>query len=490
MKRILPVVVLALAVACSDSGPVAPVNPRVTPEADPNFVIGSTVIVSNNNDAGFGSFRGAIDKANANPGIRNVEFLWHVRTVYLKSTVHFSGRQNLTIDGNRATLDGSGVADDTPAFLATGGGDLKFQSLTVRNSKGEGIDVEVPNPLPAGHDLSVKVTLFNVDIIGNKGHGVLINDQDDASAPEPPERPNEAGSPASIDVTVIGSNFLRNGYSVSDRDGLRVNEGGEGDLNFVSSLSTAADNAADGYELDERDNGDVNLYVFGTKFLRNGPFDPSDLDDGFDIDELSGGSIVGKVVASEANWNYEEGFDFNENDFGDLRVDFSFVEASHNREEGIDLEEDDDFPASNIGATGDLVTTMTWVKANGNAVDGGDGGIKIREKQGGNLVVSLSDIVANGNYTSGIFARESSGGDASAAIKRVIANNNMDTNGNGDGIELEGSYSTPTISNATVNSNAGFGVRSDAGTVTLTSVTANANGLGANGGGATFVIVP
>lgn len=486
MKRILPVAVLALAVACSDSGPVSPVNPAVTAEADPNFVIGSTVIVSNNNDAGFGSFRGAIEKANANPGIRNVEFLWHVSTVYLKSTVHFSGRQDLTIDGNRATLDGSGVAMDTPAFLATGGGDLKVQGLKVRNSKGEGIDVEVPNPLPAGHDMTVKVTLFNVDVVGNRGHGVLINDQDDPSAPDGEPAP-DAGSPASLDVTVIGSNFIRNGYSVSDRDGLRVNEGGEGDLNFVSSLATANDNGADGYELDERGNGDVNIYIFGSKFLRNGPFDPADLDDGFDIDEAGNGSIVGKVVASEANWNYEEGFDFNENDFGDLRVDFSFVEASYNREEGIDLEEDDDFPTSNIGATGDLHTTMTWVKANGNGVDGGDGGVKIREKQGGHLVVSLSDIVANSNHTSGIFARESSGGDASATIKRVIANNNTDANGNGDGIELEGSYTTPTISNATLNSNAGYGIRADAGTVTLTAVTANANGLGPNGGGATFV---
>ena len=101
----------------------------------------------------------------------------------------------------------------------------------------------------------------------------------------------------------------------------------------------------------------------------NGRFDPTDLDDGFDIDESDDGSIVGIVFLSSANNNYEEGFDFNENHAGDLRVDMRQVEASGNGEEGIDYEEDDDFAGG-----GDLVTTMVHVTANRNGAIGGDAG--------------------------------------------------------------------------------------------------------------------
>ena len=73
---------------------------------------------------------------------------------------------------------------------------------------------------------------------------------------------------------------------MSDRDGLRVNEGGEGDLTItVRVLALLEDNGADGIEVDERGAGDVRVEMFGTRLTRNGPFDPTDLDDGFDIDE-------------------------------------------------------------------------------------------------------------------------------------------------------------------------------------------------------------
>ena len=71
-----------------------------------------------------------------NPSIDTIQFLFTVRTVYLKSTVEYTGTQPLTIHGHGATIDGSLIVvdpdfepSDPPttdgvALAATGGGDL------------------------------------------------------------------------------------------------------------------------------------------------------------------------------------------------------------------------------------------------------------------------------------------------------------------------------------------------------------------------------
>ena len=95
----------------------------------------------------------------------------------------------------------------------------------MRNSLAEGIVVQVP-PTATG---TIRVSLVNVDIVNNDGHGVLVNDQEDPSTVDGVQ-PDPDGSAATLDVSVINCRFIHNGYSVSDRDGLRVNEGGDGDL--------------------------------------------------------------------------------------------------------------------------------------------------------------------------------------------------------------------------------------------------------------------
>lgn len=369
------------------------------------------VFVTNASDSGTGSFRDAIEQANANPAIRRIHFLGRVETVRLASTVQFSGSQDLTIDGNGATLDGSRMVLVGPAFRAAGGGDLVFSHLTVSDSPAEGLSIEVP--LDAVGTLSV--TLFKVDVINNAGHGVLVNDQADSSTTDGVQ-PDANGSAASVEVTAISSRFIHNGYSVSDRDGLRVNEGGEGDLIITVRNSLAHDNGADGIEADERGAGDVRVDVFNTRVTENGRFDELDLDDGFDIDEYDDGSIVGRIFQLSANDNFEEGLDFNENNAGDLRVDLQQVEAHRNREEGIDYEEDDDFAGG-----GDLVAVMTHVSANGNGVDGGDAGLKIREKGIGNLNVSIDDVETSNNVIGGISVREDDFGNLVSAIVRATS---------------------------------------------------------------------
>ncbi len=449
---------------------------------------GRPVLVTSSANAGAGSFRAAIDRANADPAISLVVFTGRARTVALQSTVVFSGAQALTIEAAGVVLDGAAIGAG-PALLTTGGGDLTILGLTVRNAPAEGIDIEVPATATG----TLRVNLAGVAILANKGHGVLVNDQLDPSTSDGVP-PNPAGSPASIAIALLNTRFEGNGYSVSDRDGLRVNEGGDGDLTFVGRLVSAEGNAADGIELDERGPGNVRLDLWGGRIDRNGIFDPSDLDDGFDIDESGDGSIVGTVAFTTANGNYEEGLDFNENDAGDLRVDLAYVEASGNAEEGIDYEEDDD-----VAGGGDLVTTMIGVRASRN-LPGGDGGVKIREKGAGHLTARLNGVDASENGGAGISVRE----DALGSLTAEIAN--ARTVGNGShGIDVDENRFdqtdavadlTATVTHSESRDNVGAGVRADqqtpgVGVLTLRRVTLTGNGAGATtGNGVAVTTIP
>jgi hypothetical protein len=426
-----------------------------------------TIFVVNANDLGPGSFRHAIDLANTNAAIKRVQFLRKF-TVALQHTVYFNGLQDLTIEGLFSTLDAAGAGGD--AFVANSAGNLTVSNLTVRKATGEGLEVQVP----PGSIGTVRVALFNVAIENNLGHGVLVNDQTD-----PGDTSNQNGSDASVDVVILGSRFEGNGFSAVDRDGLRVNEGGIGDLSIAIKFSTAKANGADGIEVDERGDGNVRVEMFGSGVHGNGSFTSADFDDGFDIDEQGAGDVLGHVFFSSANDNFEEGFDFNENDGGDLRVDMLLVEASRNSEEGIDFEEDDEVDNTGSGG-GDLVTKMDLVKANGNK--GGDAGVKIRERGDGSVDATLRNIETSNNLTRGIQVSERHPGNLVSSVTRAtsLANTNhgIDFDEENDG-DVTAAVADSNASNNGVAAGVA-GVRADeanagGGTATLTNVTLTGN---------------
>jgi hypothetical protein len=452
-----------------------------------------TARVTNANDVGAGSFRAAIATANADPSVGRIEFREGLKPIALAQPIVYTGGQALDILGNGAVVDGAGLDPAVPdAILANGGGNLSVARLTVQSAPQQGLTYEVPAEATG----IKKVVLIGVQILGNDGHGVLINDQVD-----PIDTSNPNGSEASLDVTVLGSRFVDNGFGALDRDGLRVNDGGNGDLNVAISLSRFDHNGADGIELDERAAGNAMFRVTGSQITRNGSFDvtEADLDDGMDVDESGEGALVGKVIASAANDNYEEGWDFNENDAGDFRVDMTLSEASRNLEEGVDFEEDDDFQGG-----GDLVTTLIGIKADGNG-PGGDAGLKIRERGDGNLDATVRGAQTNGNLSGGINVREQGNGDLQVGIERAVASGNglaginireddagnlaatfdrSTTDGNtGHGTDLDENGAgdlTATMSRGSSSSNGGAGVRADQqltglGTLNLTTVTLTGN---------------
>jgi Right handed beta helix region len=429
------------------------------------------------------SFRAAIALANGDRSIRQVQFDEGLGSISLTAPVVYSGGQGLEIVGNGAELDGSGLAASASgAFLANGGGDLLVHELAVSDAPNQGITYQVP----AGSMGVKKVSLVEVQIANNGGHGVLVNDQDNPDVVEG-EPPDPAGSDASLDVTVTDSVFEDNGFSALDRDGLRVNEGAGGFLRAIISGTDVVGNGGDGIELDERGNGDASLSVSRTQVSENGFFDiVTDPDDGMDVDESGPGHLDGTVSDSAAVDNAEEGFDLNENDEGNLIVDMTDAEAVGNGEEGIDLEEDDDFAGG-----GSLTTRLTGITANGNGSLGDtDAGIKVREKGDGNLAASVRDAEANDNLneTSGIQIREDDAGNLTATVDRSTTNDNdnrgVDFDENGDG------NLTATARHGTSSENADAGIRADqggdgTGTLTVLFMTLTGNDEEIDDGGVT-----
>jgi hypothetical protein len=413
---------------------------------------GEAHVTSSAND-GPGSFRAAIALASGNASVTGIVVTPGLGPIELQTGVVYTGEQSLRVLGHDAVIDAGALADATQdALRFETGGDVAVSGLTVRNAPGEGLVYEVPSNASGVN----RVSLADVAVLDNEGHGVLINDQED-----PEDVENSAGSAASLDVSVMNARFAGNGFGALDRDGLRVNEGGAGDLEIVIRNTGATANGADGIELDERGQGDAVFVVSGTQLAENGSFDVTeeDLDDGMDVDESDDGSLVGSVFNSSSNGNLEEGWDFNENNLGNFRVDMAHVAANRNRQEGVDFEEDDgfsDFPAQEWG--GDLAATLNDVTTGANG-SSGDAGLKIRERSAGGITASIRGAQASDNETRGISLREQEAGDLEAAVDWVTAAGN-----DSDGVLLredDGGRLAGSVDGSTTDGNGGDGVEFD-----------------------------
>ncbi len=429
----------------------------------------TTVLVTNSNDSGAGSFRRAAERASDDSSIGTIVFRVGLAPIALASPVVYDGVQSLSVLGAGAVLKGGGFRTLTP-------GNLSVAALTIRDVGDHGLVYEVPGDASG----TKKVSLVGVRILNNGGHGVLVDDQVNPETPDtdPPTPPDPAGSAASLDVKVLASQFAENGFGGFDRDGLRVDEGADGNLSFSVALSSFEHNGADGIELDERGPGNAVFDVTGVTLSRNGDFDttpPIDKDDGMDVDESLDGDLIGRIAASVSNDNFEEGWDLNENNAGDFKVDMTLVEASRNVQEGIDFEEDDDFAGG-----GSLFTVVTGIKTDGNQA-GGDGGLKIREKGVGDLNATVRSAQANGNQTAGISIREDAVGNLTANIDRSRSDGNT-----GHGTDLDENSDgnlTAAVTRGSSATNGGAGVRADQGGAGTGTLNLSAMNLDGNTGG-------
>jgi hypothetical protein len=362
-----------------------------------------TVKVLNNNDSGPNSFRSAIAEANADPAIDRIMFRPGASHIQLQTSVVYSGTQALTIDGRGAVITENG-ADDL--LVANGGGDLDLRNIAFVEALRSGVVVNVPGGDTAREQT---VSLDHVVLHGNGWYGLHFDDQSGGDG-------TGSDSASSLRLNVKHSRITGNNNSViesveSDKDGIRVDEGGEGDVTAVVSHSVFHENSGDGLEIDEIDDGDVEVSVIKSSFNTNGaqPQNPDDLEDGLDVDEAGGGDVWVTIVNTEINENQDEGLDLDEADEGGIYLTTVKMDASGNLDENVKLTQTQDDSASEGG----IVARFRNSTVN-DSVDGD--GIKLEsfdtaDDEGlvGEVLASVQNCVATGNDSDDIQIEAASG---------------------------------------------------------------------------------
>ena len=362
--------------------------------------LADTVYVTDNGDAGPGTFRAAVDAASDDPAIDTIMFASPL-SVTLLTEVHYEGGQDLTILGNGSTLTG-----DCPLASTWGGGlfasysaaSISLSDISFVESCNNGVGVFIPEDASG----EVAITLDNVNIIDSRFHGLYADNQDSTGVyntddvPHPDcEDPHPYDSKAGIVLYVVDSNIDGNGTVFPDGvnwiqpepidcdggeleltgcpfdfDGIRLDDGGQGGIAALAWNSSANGNLADGIEYDERDQGDVLSWAWGLTVAENGDTTA------YPILDCDGDTVE----------DLDDGFDIDEEDSGELYAYFEDILVVDNRDEGLDLDE-----AGNGSAT----VMVDGAVANGNE----DQGVKVDESDNGSLWVSLHDVEANGSLS-------------------------------------------------------------------------------------------
>ncbi len=351
------------------------------------------VVVVDNVDT---TFDDAITQANGDADIGMITFEAGLGTIELDATVEYTGGQDLTIDGNGATIepsDGNEGAFDL--FASTGDADLTLRELTLQDGL-DGIAVEVS----AGATGVVSVTLQDVAVQDCAEFGVHVSDAGDSAA--------------GIDLAVSDSIFTGNGTGATDSDGVRVDETADGHISATVRNSQFDGNGGDGLELDEAGAGDVALSAIHSTFNENGFFDEDDLDDGLDIDEADGGDIRLTMVHSEANGNADEGLDLDEEGDGNMGISLKHVTANGNEDEGIKAGEEND---------GGLSAELKHVEVNGTL---SQEGIALKEEDEGDLDALLVHVTVSESDKDGVEIEEKDDGNLAVTVVRSEFSDNED----------------------------------------------------------------
>lgn len=416
---------------------------------------GSTVRVTSGADDGPGSLRAAVDRASTDSSVRAIRLARGV-AVDLLTPVVFEGTQDLKVSGRGNSISG---ASGDPATQATWDGgllvsrsaaDLTISHLHFQDSFNNGIAVFVPTDA----DGTVRVELHNTVITGSKFHGLFVDDQsssgfntDDNLHPNCVD-PYPSASDASLEIVMRRSEIVANGTLAGgfddstatgcprDFDGLRVDEGSAGGIKARFLHATVTENLADGVELDESGSGGVSALAARSSFDANGAAGStidglSDLDDGFDIDEVGPGDLTGRFYRVSVDDNLDEGLDLDEAGEGDARAWLVGVTSDRNNDEGVKIDEEDG---------GSLVLRQIRSSASESLAEAG---VALSETGGGNLAGRIVRSTISDNAGNGIVAEQF---DAGRGRLRVIASDLSDNGGvpiDATGVEVRMSGSRP-----------------------------------------------
>ncbi|WP_141494292.1 hypothetical protein [Kytococcus schroeteri] len=416
-----------LALTLALTTPLAPLSAAAGPAAAPGHggpggPIHGTYRVTSGADAGRGTLRAGLEA-----GYSRFEVARTVRTIAVESTLEYAGTRELTIDGHGATLAGDHLRTDL--LHVTSGADVTLRDLTLTDGGGwtmdhvatdgedEGSASALHVEVPAGATGTVDLTLRDVTVDGVAGHGVWVDDN--------------AGSAASVRASVRDTTVRDSGTGAFDRDGVRVDETGEGDLVWAGRDNLFTGIGADGVELDERGAGDAVATSRGTAFTDNGTYclpladrtdeeelacvedGELDLDDGIDVDEADAGSIVARVSRATVTGNADEGLDWDESGTGSVVTDITRSELSGNRDEGFKTTEED---------AGDVLVTASRTRVHGNLANDG---IQLEEDAAGDVHVALHRVeVTDQAEGDGVKVDEVDAGDLTMLVTRSVFGGN------------------------------------------------------------------
>jgi 2',3'-cyclic-nucleotide 2'-phosphodiesterase (5'-nucleotidase family) len=382
----------------------------------PEKVRGNKVIVTNEFNSGVGSLRNALQLASTDPKINRIQFDRSVNEIKVNEPLVYSGGHSLRIDGSDVRIVASDSFSGEGILISTSAADLRISDLVIDGtfdaSAGDVPANGIYVPVPSTARGLLSVSLKDVQLLNNGLFGLHIADQLN-------------DSDASISLTLDRVIVLQNGIGALDYDGVRVDEGGIGDLYADIQRSTINTNGGDGLELDERGDGRVVLDVRDSTFSFNGFFNEEDLDDGLDIDEAGPGGIFAYLTDVAINDNFDEGLDLDEAQEGSITLIAKDLVANRNRDEGIKLSEEDE---------GGVFATLNDVDAQLNGLTEGDesDGIRLEEEGDGGVAFYFTRVNASGNGDEGIQITEEDEGSLVGQISRSKVEDNGDK-----GIQLE-----------------------------------------------------
>lgn len=449
MTRTLPrlgaVLLAVAAAACSDS-PVQPATSvdAVTAEA-PRAGLGPVA-----GDAA--SLQAALDAVAAG----DESTIIVQGRIVLDAPLVYTGDNDLTLLGRGARIVGPFAEIDAPtpsaarvgeptvgdALQIFGAPDLAIEGVRFEGQTGHGIYFEVYAEATG----TVGIDLTGVDFRGQGLSALWFEDQENAAGPIE----SDASVSLSLErVSVRGTGFADGpsdicalndedlGCEWADFDGMRINEGGLGDIAMDFRNVDFRGNAGDGIEFDETDAGAVLGAVTNGSFDDNGsqPQFPVDLEDGFDIDEAGDGGIRLAMERVSINGNIDEGLDLDEEGNGDVELSLVRVNAIGNQDDNVKVSEDADLEdVGPAGDTGGVFFSFTQLRANG-ALDGD--GVALEGFGAGRVVGTIERSQIRRNADDGLQAEQAAGGpgvDGEIAIVRSQIRGNADDDLNLDNI--------------------------------------------------------
>ena len=367
--------------------------------------VADTILVTTLAAEGEGSLAAALDAAATSNEPSIVMITEGSGEIALTEGLVYTGAAPLTIIGNGTIVSS---AEDLPLLTTPATQELNILGLaftgpggwSIENradgdgTAGKGIFMDVPDDA----DGTVILRLTEVLVRGVASHGIHISDCTLADECGGGSGGAGEGSAASIALDLNEVVIEDVGFGRFDSDGLRVDERGEGSIQFRGVSVTVRNVGADGIELDEGQAGNVEADILHSTFLENGAyclpelleafmpevdeaeFDEGttaadaipgpvtgspddacferevdlyddgtveayefgiDVDDGFDIDEAGPGSLLGSFTVAEMSGNLDEGFDFDEEGPGDIDVVFTGISGAENTDDAIKLSEED-----------------------------------------------------------------------------------------------------------------------------------------------------